>query len=291
MNIDWRSWHMFLAIVDSGSLNHAAKLLGSSQPTLSRQLLALETQLGRNLFDRSTQGLTLTDFGKMLLEESRSMAVSANRLQRLVQGQDITLSGSVRLSVNEMVAQYHLPAILAEFLDLYPELQVQVVVTNQVSNLDKRDADIAIRMFRPHQQDLVMKHLFDIELGTYASNAYLQSAGTPTTPAELTTHRILGYDRDKQLEEGSSALGWPIKNDELCFRTDNMPLMLEVACNGGGVIFTHSHVAERLGLTRIDCGIDIPDLPVYLTCHRDVQHNRKIRVLMDFLTEKLKISE
>ncbi|CZF78238.1 HTH-type transcriptional activator CmpR [Grimontia celer] len=287
MNIDWRSWYQFLAIADCGSLNQAAEKLGSSQPTLSRQLLALETQLGRKLFDRSTHGLTLTDFGKTLLEESQNMAASADRLQRLAHGQDLTLSGSVRLSVNEMIAQYCLPALLPAFLNQYPDLQVQVVVTNQASNLDKRDADVAVRMFRPHQQDLVMRHLLDIGIGAYASDIYLDLRGIPSTPEALIKHRILGFDRDKQLEDGATALGWPIKNDDLHFRTDNMALMVEVAVNGGGIIFTHDYVANLRSLTHIDCGFTIPSVPVYLTCHRDVQHNQKIRVLMDFLAERL----
>jgi DNA-binding transcriptional LysR family regulator len=287
MNIDWRSWHMFLAVAENGSLTKAALVLDTSQPTLSRQLYQLEKQLGRSLFDRSTRGLVLNNFGQTLLEESRKMAASANKLERLIQGQDITLSGSVKLSVNELIAQYYLPEILPEFLDSYPNLQVQVVVTNQITSLDKRDADIAIRMLRPQQQDLVMKHLFDIELGAFASEKYLAKAGTPEDPQALSNHRILGYDRDKQLEEGAAALGWDIKNDELFFRTDNMPLLVELASYGGGIVFTHQDVAEKANLKRIECGLNIPALPVYLACHRDVQHNNKIRLLMNFLIEHL----
>ncbi|MGR5166340.1 LysR family transcriptional regulator [Vibrio astriarenae] len=287
MNIEWRFWHVFLAVAESGSLTKAASVLDTSQPTLSRQLYQLEKQLGRSLFDRSTRGLALTSFGQTLLEESRKMATSANKLERLIQGQDIELFGTVRLSVNEMIAQYYLPEILPEFLDSYPNLQVQVLVTNQITSLDKRDADIAIRMLRPKQQDLVMKHLFDIELGAFASEAYLTKAGTPKNPEELSNHRILGYDRDKQLEEGAASLGWDIKNDELFFRTDNMPLLVELASHGGGVVFTHQDVAEKACLKRIECGLNIPALPVYLACHRDVQHNNRIRLLMNFLTRHL----
>ncbi len=287
MNIDWRFWHVFLAVAESGSLTKAASVLDTSQPTLSRQLYQLEKQLGRSLFDRSTRGLALTSFGQTLIEESRKMAASASKLERLVQGQDVALSGTIRLSVNEMISQYYLPEILPEFLDLYPNLQVQVVVTNQVTSLDKRDADIAIRMLRPKQQDLVMKHLFDVELGAFASEGYLAKAGTPENPKDFSNHRILGYDRDKQLEKGAAALGWDIKNDELFFRTDNMPLLVELASYGGGIVFTHRDVAKKAHLELIECGLNIPALPVYLACHRDVQHNNKIRLLMDYLIESL----
>ncbi|MFC3852243.1 LysR family transcriptional regulator [Salinispirillum marinum] len=287
MNTDWQAWNRFLTIAESGSLQRAAEILGCSQPTLSRQLLSLEKKLGRNLFDRSTQGLRLTDFGKSLLDEGRNMAASANRLDRLAHGQAVSLTGSVRLSVNELIAQYYLPSLLPKFMNDFPELQVQVVVSNKATSLDKRDADVAVRMFRPHQQDIIMRHLIDIELGIYASKSYLEVSGKPATLDDLKDHRILGFDRDKQLEEGSSALNWPIKNEELYFRTDNMPLIVETAVNGGGIVFTHSVIAKKRNLVRIDCGISIPPIPVYLVCHRDVQYNQKIRVLMDFLIENL----
>ncbi len=240
MNIDWRFWHVFLAVAESGSLTKAASVLDTSQPTLSRQLYQLEKQLGRSLFDRSTSGLALTSFGQTLIEESRKMAASTSKLKRLVQGQDVALSGTIRLSVNEMISQYYLPEILPEFLDSYPNLQVQVVVTNHITSLDKRDADIAIRMLRPKQQVIVMKHLFDVELGAFANEGYLAKAGTPENLKDFSNHRILGYDRDKQLEKGATTTwaGTP-KNDELFFRTDNMPLLVELASYGGGIVFTH----------------------------------------------------
>lgn len=285
--LSWQDWQRFLAIAECGSLNRAAEQLGSSQPSLSRQLLALESALGRNLFNRSTQGLTLTDFGQALVEDAQHMAHSAQRLARLVQGQDISLTGAVRLSANEMLAHYYLPALLPQFLEQYPELQLQVVVTNQASNLDRRDADVAIRMFRPAQQDLVTRHLMDIGIGIYASEAYLAKHGAPSTPEALFQHRVLGFDRDKQMEEGAQALGWSLTNDDFFFRTDNMPLLVETAVHDGGLVFTHHHVGEQTGLKEVHCGLKIPALPIYLTCHRDVQHNKKIRVLMDFLAEHL----
>jgi DNA-binding transcriptional LysR family regulator len=286
-NVDWQSWQYFLDIADAGSLNRASESLGVSQPTLSRHLHALELQLGQTLFDRSTRGLTPTLFGQSLIEEAQQMRASAQRLDRLSAGQDQAVTGRVRVSANEPVALYYLPRILPEFMDANPALSIEIEVTNKATSLDKRDADIAIRMFPPTQPDLISRHLFDIPLGFFASADYLASHGHPTTPEALLTHRLLGYDRDKQFENGAAQLGWSLRNEDFYFRTDSMPLHLEMARGGGGIVGTHCRLAKRFGLVPIQAGITLPDLPLYLCCHRDVRHNRRIRLLMDFLAERL----
>ena len=286
-NFNWQWWQYFLAIADQGSLSKAASILGVSQPTLSRQLLAMENQLSQTLFDRSTQGLELTTFGQGLLEECRLMQESALRLQRLADGQSQILSGRIRLSANEMIALYYLPNILPDFQDRYPQLKVEIEVNNKASNLDKRDADVAIRMFKPVQLDLIVKHLFDLPLNFYASQDYIEKHGCPQNSNEFLQHRLLGYDRDTQFEEGARRLGWNLKNESFMFRCDFMPLHLELAKQGGGIVGTHKSLCDRYGLVPIDVGIEIPPLPVFLVCNRDVQHNKRIRVMMDFLIERL----
>ncbi|MEJ2043799.1 MAG: LysR family transcriptional regulator [Reinekea sp.] len=286
-SFDWQWWQYFLALAEHGSLSRAAEQLSVSQPTLSRQLLAMEKTLGQTLFDRSTKGLALTAFGQSLLEECQQMQHSAHRLQRLVQGQDQELHGRVRLSANELMALYYLPDVLPDFMARYPALSVEIEVSNRASSLDKRDADIALRMFRPTQLDLICRHLFDIELGFYAHRDYLQRYGTPDNPEALFQHRLLGYDRDTQFEEGARALGYQLQNEDFLFRTDSMPMHLEVARRGGGIVAGHCFLCERAGLQRLSVGIELPYLPLYLVCHRDVQHNRRIRVTMDYLGEVL----
>ncbi|WP_127559375.1 LysR family transcriptional regulator [Saccharospirillum alexandrii] len=286
-NLDWQHWQYFLHIAQAGSLNRAADTLGVSQPTLSRHLHTLEKQLGQTLFDRSTQGLSPTRFGQSLIEEAEQMRTSAQRLERLAAGQDQAVTGRVRLSANEPIALHYLPRILPDFMDANPALSVEVEVTNKATSLDKRDADVAIRMFPPQQPDLIARHLFDIPLGFYASARYFAKHGNPTTAEALFQHRLLGYDRDKQFENGAAELGWPVRNEDFYFRTDNMALHLEMARHGGGIVGTHQQLAASLGLVSVEVEITLPKLPLYLCCHRDVKHNRRIRLLMDFLAEHL----
>ncbi|WP_086481920.1 LysR family transcriptional regulator [Oceanospirillum sanctuarii] len=288
---DWQSWQMLLQIARCGSLNKAAESLNLSQPTLSRQLQLLEMRLGQSLFDRSTQGMTLTHFGESLIESCEKMEQIAQGIERQVSGQDQSLTGRVRLSVNELVAQYYLPEILPAFMAQNPELSVEVVASNQATSLDKRDADVAIRMFAPQQQDLVARRLGEVSLGFFASKAYLDQYGVPDCPEALLKHRLLGYDRDKQLEQGSAQLGWPLKNEDFLLRTDFQPLHLELARYDGGILISHKTLAARFELLALDVGLTLPALPVYLCCHRDVQHNRRIRLLMDFLAEHLTLTD
>ncbi|MFT7113165.1 MAG: DNA-binding transcriptional LysR family regulator [Porticoccaceae bacterium] len=286
-SFDWHWWKTFIVLSEVGSLSKASVLLRVSQPTLSRQLVAMEKSLGQALFDRSTQGLLITQFGQGLVEHAYAMEVAADRLQRHAQGQEHALIGKVRLSANEMIAQYYLPQILPIFLNQYPEVSVEIEVTNQASSLDKRDADVAIRMFPPTQLDVKARRVFNIPIGFYAHPEYLDSIGRPKTPEELFKCRVLGFDRDQQFVSGARALGWNISNEDFLVRSDFMPIHLEIAKCKGGVVATHKYICEQASLEELDIGINIPDLPIYLACHRDVEHNQKIRVMMDFLAEYL----
>ena len=286
-NENWQWWQYFLVIAKQGSLSKAAEFLGLSQPTLSRQLQAMEKKYGQVLFDRSTQGLSLTEFGRKLLDECEDMQTSADRLQRLVAGHTHTLSGRVRLSVNEIIALYNLPKIIPSFMEKYPDVSVEIEVSNLATNIDKRDADVAIRMFQPTQMDLICRHLFDIPLGFYASTKYLENNGTPKNADDLFNYRIIGFDRSLLLVEGGKNLGLNVKNENFNLRTDFAPLHIALASNDGGIIVTYKDIAEVVGLVEIDLGIVIPPQPVYLVCHRDVQHNKRIRALMDHLAENL----
>lgn len=289
-NDNWQLWQYFLTIAECGSLNRAAEKLLVSQPTLSRQLAVLEHQLGQTLFDRSTQGLKLTAFGSRLLEDCIQMQKSSERLQRIAQGQDQEVFGRVRISANELIALNYLPTVLPDFCQQNPQLSVEVEVTNRLTNIDKRDADIAIRMVVPTQQDLIARRLFSIPLGFYASQNYLDQFGVPETFEQLANHSLLGYDRDKQFETGAKELGFELKNENFFFRTDFMPMHIAMAINHGGIVATHKAVAENSGLVEVKMILDLPELPVYLVCHRDVQHNKKIRITMDYLAENLTVN-
>lgn len=272
----------------SGSLSKAAQTLGTSQPTLSRHMTALEANLKVALFDRSTQGLKLTEVGAQLLECSTPMQEAANRFSRTASGVDISLSGNVRISANEVIGLYYLPPLLAEFNDLYPEVQVEIEISNKATSLSKRDADIALRMFRPTQPDLVARRLPDIPLRFCASRNYLDKHGRPQCFEDLASHRILGFDRDPQMIREAKSLGRDIKPEDFLNRTDFLPLHIEMVRQDAGISITHLSIIKQFPeLEMLLTSTPIPNLEFWLVCHADVQHNRRIRTMVDFLADRL----
>jgi DNA-binding transcriptional LysR family regulator len=285
-NLPWEWIQSFVAVARCGSLSKAANELGTSQPTLSRHMAALEQKLGITLFDRSTQGLKITENGAKLLDSSEAMEQAANRFSRLASGAILSLSGDIRISANEVIGQYYLPSVLSRFNQRYPQVTVEVDISNTVASLNKRDADIALRMFRPTQPGLVAKRLKDIELQMTASKDYLALHGEPTSLEQLTEHAIIGFDRDQQMEKGLSEMGLVYSQLNISNKTDFLPLQIELARSGAGITLTHQPIIEKCTqLQQILPQVPIPSLEFWLVCHADVQHNRKIRAMMDFLAE------
>ena len=157
-NPDWTLTRSFLAVAETGSLSAAARQLGLSQPTLGRHVADLEAQLGMPLFQRAPRGLIPTTAALNLLPHARAMRDAAARLHLAAAGQTETLAGTVRLTASRIVAHYILPAIIAELRQAEPGIEVELVATDATENLLFHEADIALRMYRPTQLDIVALH-------------------------------------------------------------------------------------------------------------------------------------
>ncbi|RZJ02992.1 MAG: LysR family transcriptional regulator, partial [Rubrivivax sp.] len=194
MNLDWNHWQVFLALAEGGSTAAAARSLGQTQPTLSRQLSALEAAAGLDLFERHPRGLRLTAAGQELLPAARRMREAAQGLAVALAARDTSLAGTVRLTASEMVSAHFLPSALAPLRAAHPEIQIELVASNALEDLLARSADLAVRMTRPTEPTLLARRLPDWPLGLYAHRSYLARHGQPT-PATLNEHVWLGYDR------------------------------------------------------------------------------------------------
>jgi len=287
-NLQWDLIQSFAAVARLGSLSKAAVELAISQPTLSRQMAALEKQLEMTLFDRSTQGLKVTSAGAKLLESGELMQQAAEQFSRTASGAASKIEGEVRISANEVIGLYYLPGILADFGTQYPEVTIELDISNKAISLNKRDADIALRMFRPTQPELVVRRLPDIGLSFVASKKYLSSHASITDMNDFSEHRLIGFDRDAQMVAGLKQLGLPISMNDLNSRTDFLPLQIELARQNAGITITHRFLLNRFKeLQAILPDIELPSLEFWLVCHADVQHNRRIKVVMDYLVERL----
>jgi DNA-binding transcriptional LysR family regulator len=170
-DFDWRLIRSFLAALEAGSLLGGARRLGTSQPTLGRHIAELESQLGLVLFERTGRGLIPSTNALQLADAARAMEAGALQLARGVTGAQVRVSGTVRITASQPVACYLLPPILADMRRALPEIAVELEASNVVSNLLRREADIALHMVRPKQATLVAKKLGVVTLGAYASRA------------------------------------------------------------------------------------------------------------------------
>ncbi|NQY34228.1 MAG: LysR family transcriptional regulator [Alteromonadaceae bacterium] len=288
-NLSWEFIQSFAEVAKFGSLSKAAIALNTSQPTLSRQMSALEKNIGITLFDRSTQGLKITKAGSRLIESCEAMQRNAEHFSRIAASSTLSLAGNIRISANEVIGLYYLPEIIAKFNQQYPEVTVEIEISNQQTSLSKREADIALRMFRPTQTNLIAKRLPDIKLNFVASKTYLLNNAEPKTLQEAFEHNLIGYDHDLQFLKAVKQLGWPIVEENIRNKTDFLPLQIELARKGGGITVTHNNLLKQFPeLQIILAGTEIPSLEFWLVCHADVQHNQRIRVMMDFLTLHLR---
>jgi DNA-binding transcriptional LysR family regulator len=281
---DWSLVRSFLAALDHGSLLGAARALGSTQPTLGRHIAELESQLGTVLFERTGRGLLPTETALRLADAARVMEEGAHQLQRGVAGREAGVSGTVRITASQPVACYVLPPVLAQMRLALPEVQVELVSSNEVSNLLRREADIALRMVQPDQSTLVARRIAKVTLGAYAHRDYLRRRGTPREIADLLAHEVVGSDKDETILRAFASFGFPVGREAFAFRTDDLIAYWEATRAGLGIGFVADYLARTdSGLVPLLPMLKIPPLPIWLTVHREIRTSRRIRAVYDFL--------
>ncbi len=286
---DWSLVQSFLAVAETGSLSAAAKQLGRSQPTLGRQVHALEEELGVSLFDRHARGLTLSEVGQQVLPMAQQMYSAVNALGLTAAGQAQQLEGSVRITASVFVSHHLLPPILAAIREAEPAIQLDLVASDASENLLFREADIAVRMYRPEQVDIVAKHIGEVPLCFCAAQSYLDRAGRPTTPTELMQHDLVGFDTNEDIITAMRNKGWPASRDSFATRCDNQTAYWELIRAGCGVGFSQLSVAQSDPLVEVlDIDVEIPVLPVWLAAPQAMRQTPRIRRVWDLLAEGLK---
>ena len=203
-------------------------------------------------------------------------------------GRETSVEGTIRITASEVVATYILPKILVELQNAEPAIEVELVATNSVQNLLARDADIAIRMVRPTQNDLIAKKVNDMAMGAYARRDYLDRHGTPETIDDMVSHRIVGYDRTDLIERGMKRLGIEADRSAFKFRTDHQVAYWELVKAGAGIGFGPVFIASKSpDLVHVMPELDLEPLPCWLCSHRELKHSAKVRRVYDYLAEKL----
>jgi DNA-binding transcriptional LysR family regulator len=285
---DWRLVRSFLAVLDAGSLMGAARRLSAQQPTLSRHVGELEAQLGVALFERTGRGVVPTAAALAIAEAARQMDDGAAALGRALAQRDQASNGKVRIATSMVAATWLMPSLLARLQAEEPGIAIELVSSNQITNLLRREADIAVRMARPQQASLIARKLADLPICAAAHRSYLERAGRPRRPSDLTQHRLIGYDRDETIERGFAALGHPIPREQFVLRTDDQVAYGRLVAEGAGIGFVARYNLRHWpGVEALLPMLSIPPLPCWLAVHREIRGNRVVRRVYDFLADAL----
>ena len=279
---DWALWRSFAAVIAEGSLSGAARALGISQPTVGRHVDALEADLGLTLFERSLGGLKPNEAALRLYEPVGRAQAALAEASILAEGAQDDAGGTVRITASAMISNYVLPEILVGVRANHPRIAIETVPSDSAENLLMREADIAIRMFRPTQLELVTRHLGDIRIVPAAHERYLARRGRPGTLADLWRHDVLGFDRSDAIVQHARTLGFALGRDTFVIRSDDQPHLWELLKAGLGIGFGQENLVARTpGLVALPIEIGIPPLPIWLTTHRELFTSHRIRAIYD----------
>lgn len=288
ISFDWNQVRAFLATAEEGSLSAAARALGQTQPTLSRQVAALEESLGVTLFERAGRAMSLTGAGLEVLEHVREMADAATRLSLSASGQSQTIEGRVIITSTSVFATYHLPQIIAKIHAAAPNIEIDILPSNEVRDLTRREADISIRHARPEQPDLIAKLVAEMTAHLYASTEYIQALGPFDTLDDLACATFIGLDRQNQMIDGLREYGLNLTPEQFRFNSPSGTVLFELVRLGLGISVLTKDIERQAPNVRaiLPDQFTIP-IPVWLVTHRELHTSKRIRVVYDILAEEL----
>lgn len=283
---DWNHIRAFLATAETGSLSAAARQLGLTQPTLSRQVAALEGELGVLLFERLGRALALTDAGHDLLSHSRRMGEAANGLTLAASGQAQSIDGTVRITASDVMSAHVLPPVLHQLRQRAPNLTIDVVAANDIRDLMRREADIAIRHVRPDQPELIARLVQEASAHFYAASSYLDRRGRPACLADMAKHDFVSFGEAQRSIEFLAPLGIHLTEDNFRIGSQSGLVAWELVKQGMGISpMADSVAAATSGVERVLPAMDPVLFPVWLTTHRELHTSRRIRLVFDLLAE------
>ncbi len=287
-SFDWNHVRAFLATAEEGSLSAAARTLGLTQPTLSRQVAALEDELQIMLFERIGRSLSLTTAGMELLEHTRAMGEAARRVALAASGQAQSIEGQVRITASDIYSAHLLPPVLRQLRQQAPKLQIDVVAANDIRDLMRREADIAIRHVRPEQPDLIARLVAEATAHLYAATDYLDRRGRPAKRADLAGHDFISFGDVDEMLGHYLPMGLPLGHENFRLGSQSGVVAWEYTRQGFGITAMSDEVAEATpGIERVLPDMEPVRFPVWLTTHRELHTSRRIRLVFDVLADFL----
>ncbi|WP_299919538.1 LysR family transcriptional regulator [uncultured Roseobacter sp.] len=288
VSFDWNQVRAFLATAEEGSFSGAARVLKTTQPTIGRQIGALEEALGVTLVERSVRGLTLTEAGRDLIDHMRTMGEAATLISMVADGKSQDVTGEVTVTGTDLLSAAILPGVLKPLRQMAPGICVRILASSEMQNLTQREADIAIRHVRPDQPDLIARHLGDFRATLYAATDYLDRAGRPHTPRDVAALDFVGNADPERLMAPLHNMGVPVRAESFVMSSESGVVAWELVKAGYGV----SMQPEMLGEAEPSIEKVLPDFPslefpIWLVTHRELQTSRRIRIVFDLLARGL----
>jgi DNA-binding transcriptional LysR family regulator len=288
IKFDWNRARAFLVTAEEGSLSAAALALDMTQPTVGRQVSALEEELGVSLFERTNSGLVLTQSGADLMVEVKAMADAATNLSRLASGHVDTVEGIVCISATEMMAAYILPPIIEKLRNQWPKIEIEIIASSDTSDLSRREADIAIRNYRPTQQELIAKRVQNTFGHLYASKSYLQNLEHRQSPQDLKNATFVGVDRSNRVISYLNKFGFELDSSNFPLIVANHLVQWEMVKQGCGIGFMMAEIGDAESLVeRVLPTFSAFETEAWLVAHRELKTSRRFRVVFDYLSAEL----
>jgi len=284
---DWNRMRAFLATAEEGSLTAAARSLGLTQPTLSRQISALEEELGLMLFERVGRGLELTAAGREMQHHVRDMGAAADRVALAALGQSQSIEGEVRITASDLMSAVLLPRAISRIKTLAPNLVIDVIAANDVRDLMRREADIAVRHVRPEHPDLVARLICEANGYFYASKDYLAARGHPQSPRDLDQHDFISMGDVSRMIDHLSHIGIDLDRRQFQVGSENGVVGWALAQAGLGIVPMDEVVAQYSPNMVKVLPQTLISFPVWLTTHREIHTSPKMRLVFDVLAEVL----
>lgn len=286
ISFDWNQARAFYAVAEEGSLSAAAEALGVKQPTISRQVAALEEELNIALFERTGRSVTITKAGIDLLDHVRTMADGANRVSLSASGQSQTIEGVVRITATDMTSAYLLPPMLGKLEEIAPLLEIDIVADNNVRDLLLREADIAIRHVRPEQPDLVCKLVRDEPTRFYAVGDYIKSYGEPKLVDDISKHQFVSFGDIDRMLGYLTPTGLKLTKQNFRYVSQSQIVEWEIARNGHAIAIMTDQIAALFPEFKpVLTEIEPFSIPTWLVAHRELQTSRRIRLVFDLLAD------
>lgn len=288
--MDWDKLRIFHAVADAGSLTHAGEHLHLSQSAVSRQIRALEDSLGSTLFHRHARGLILTEQGELLFEATSSIARKLDTTAARIRDSEEHVYGELKLTTTTGFGTMWLVPRLAKLYQRYPDLKIDLILEERVLDLPMREADVAIRMKEPNQQDLIRRRLLNIRMGLYATPDYLAKAGRPERIEDMADLRLICQNpQSPQVSSGAVLVRKVLEqNSASTLMVNSYFGVLQAVLNHVGVgVLPDYLVHDFPHLTRVLPEIESTEVPVFLAFPEELRTSRRVSAFRDFVLEEI----